>query len=255
MKKTSLIPLSLALSIVAIGTSIYSLFVSTGFNFTDDYKLATNEKDFKQQVYQSVDAYIAEKSGQAPPTVTGPIEVNLDDDPVKGDSDAPVTIVEFSDYECPFCGRYFNDTLPQITEKYINTGKVKYVFRDAPLPFHPNAIPAANAAECVRDQSDDETYFQYHDILFKNQTALSVEKLKEYASTITTIDQAEFGSCMESGKFNDEIATDLAEAQEYATQTVGKFGTPMFFINGMPVSGAQPYAVFEAAIEKALAEE
>lgn len=253
MKNSNLVPFSLALSIVAIVVSVYSVYASTGFNFTDDFSVATNEKDFNELVYSGVDAYIAEKSGQAPPTVAGPIEVNLDDDPVKGNKNAPVTLVEFSDYECPFCGRYFNETLPQIMENYVDTGKVKYVFRDAPLPIHSHAIGAANAAECVRDQSDDALYWEYHDILFNNQADLSVPALKTYASVLP-IDQNEFAACVDAEKFRAEVEADLQEGQEYAAQTVGRFGTPMFFINGMPVSGAQDYSVFEAAIEKALAE-
>lgn len=257
MKNTNLNPFSLALSIVAIGVSLYAVYASTGFNFTDDFKVATNDKDFSKQVYSSVDAYIAEKSGQAPaPTATGPIDVSVDDDAMTGNKDAKVTLVEFSDFECPFCERYFTDTLPQIRENYVATGKIKYVFRDAPLPFHADAVPAANAAECVREQSNDEVYFQYHDILYSNQTALSVEKLKEYATQLTgvTMDKEKLASCIDSGKYNDEVAADLAEGQDYATKTIGRFGTPMFFINGMPVSGAQDYSVFKDAIDKALAE-
>lgn len=97
------------------------------------------------------------------------VTVSLDDDPVMGNSNAPVTMVEFSDYECPFCKRYFEQTYPQLKKDYIDTGKVKLVYRDLPLSFHePAASVEANAANCVREQKGDEAYFKMHDLLFKN---------------------------------------------------------------------------------------
>ncbi len=93
-----------------------------------------------------------------------------DNDPVKGSEDAPITIVEFSDFECPFCGRFFSQTLPLIEDNYIDTGKVKFVYRDFPLSFHPQAQPAAEAAECANEQGK---FWDYHDKIFNNQGALS----------------------------------------------------------------------------------
>lgn len=239
-RKNNQIPV--VLSIIALVLSAYAVFTVTdlkkgGAGGAGD--------DFNERVNEAIDAYVAEKSGQAAPS-NEPVKVSVDDDPVKGDDKAPVTIIEFSDYECPFCGRFFRDTLPQITEKYIDTGKVKYVFRDFPLSFHPNAKPAANAAECVREQGGDEMYFEYHDVLFTNQTALGVDKLKGYAADFD-IDQSEFASCVDEGKFNTEVDADFADGQK-----AGVRGTPGFFVNGIPISGAQPYAVFESAIEDEL---
>jgi len=232
-------PLALLLVIVALILSLYSVY-QVSFSNSDKYN-----EDFSAKVYEVIDAYVAEKSGQTPPS-NNPVDVSMDNDAVKGDINAPVTIIEFSDYECPYCGRFFRDTLPQITEKYINTGKVKYVFRDFTLPFHQSAIPASNAAECLREQGGDAMYYEYHDVLFNNQTELSVEKLKGYAADFS-INQEEFASCLDSGKYNDEIQADYADGQKAGVQ-----GTPGFFINGYPIKGAQPYSIFEAAIEDAL---
>lgn len=97
------------------------------------------------------------------------VEVSLDDDSVLGDSNAPVTIVEFSDYECPFCKRAFEQTYPILKSDYINTGKAKFVFRDLPLPFHdPVATEEAVAANCAKEQGGDKAYFEYHDKIFEN---------------------------------------------------------------------------------------
>jgi len=238
MKKKRNYPFAIVLSVIALVLAAYATF--TTVQLKND---GQDDDMFKASVFDAIDDYIAEKSGQP----TGPIEVSLDDDAVKGDKNAPVTIVEFSDYECPFCGRYVIETLSQITKNYIETGKVKYVFRDFPLAFHANAKPAANAAECIREQGGDEMYFEYHDVLFSNQKELSIEKLKEYATDFD-IDQSKFASCVDEGKYDSEVAADFTEGGKYGVQ-----GTPAFFINGMQFFGAQPYENFEAAIEAALA--
>ncbi|MEX0587505.1 MAG: thioredoxin domain-containing protein, partial [Patescibacteria group bacterium] len=98
---------------------------------------------------------------------TGEVEVSVDDDPVIGDPNAPVTIVEFVDFECPFCKSFFEETFPKIKSDYIDTGKVRFVLRDLPLPFHnPAATKEALAANCARDQGGDGKYFLYHDEIF-----------------------------------------------------------------------------------------
>jgi len=233
-------PLAIVLSVIAIVLAAYATITTV--------QLKNNGQDddmFKDSVFEAIDDYIAEKNNQAQKPAE-PIEVSLDDDAMKGDENAPVTILEFSDYECPYCGRYVSETLPQIVTNYIETGKVKYVYRDFPLGFHANAKPAANAAECIREQGGDEMYFEYHDVLFANQKELGVEKLKEYAAEFD-IDQTQFASCVDEGKYDSEVVADFDEGQKYGVQ-----GTPAFFINGMPMFGAQPYAAFEAAIEEAL---
>ncbi len=181
------------------------------------------------------------------PTEPSRLQVSLDDDAVMGDPNAPVTIVEFSDYECPFCGRFYTETLPLLKQQYVDTGKAKIVFRDFPLSFHPNAQKAAEAAECVGDQGGDEAYFEMHDLIFENQQSLSVSSLKQWARTVAGINGAEFDSCLDSGKFASEVQADFNEGAQY-----GVSGTPSFYINGVEIVGAQPFQVFRQAIEQEL---
>ncbi len=175
------------------------------------------------------------------------VDVSEDNDAVKGDPDAPVTIIEFSDYECPFCGKHYKETYKQIESNYIETGKVKYVMRDFPLTrIHPDAQKASEAAECAGEQ---DKYWEMHDKLFENQESLSVSNLKQYASQIG-LDTTQFNECLDSGKYEQEVKDDLADGQ-----AAGVSGTPAFFINGKMLSGAQPYSAFEAEIESALNEQ
>lgn len=171
-------------------------------------------------------------------------EVSLDDDPVKGSPDAPVTIVEFSEFQCPYCSLYVRETFPKIDETYVRTGKVKYVFRDFPLTsIHPNAQKAAEAAGCAAQQGK---FWEYHDILFTHQDALGVPSLKQYAADLG-LDTAQFDACLDSGAMADEVAKDMADGQQY-----GVTGTPAFFVNGIKLTGAQPFEAFQELIEAEL---
>lgn len=187
---------------------------------------------------------VVDDSGNALPSTGGNVQVSIDDDATRGDEDAKVTIVEFSDYECPFCGRYFQQTYGQLKTDYIDTGKVRYVFRDFPLSFHQNAMPAALAAECIKEKGGDEAYWKMHDKMFENQESLGKDNLKAWAKEIGY----DISSCMDSEKYKSEIQKDMRDGQEYGVQ-----GTPAFFINGKLISGAQPYSVFKQAIDAELA--
>jgi protein-disulfide isomerase len=167
----------------------------------------------------------------------------IDDDSVKGDPDAPVTIVEFSDYECPFCARFYNDAYQQIKSKYIDTGKVKLVYRDFPLSFHQNAQKAAEAAECAGEQ---DKYYEMHDLLFEEGVEGGVTKYKQYANRIG-LNSAKFDVCLDSGAMAQEVRKDFSAGQQ-----LGVSGTPAFFINGQKLVGAQPFSAFEPLIEQAL---
>lgn len=188
-----------------------------------------------------------------PPAI---FSISLDDDPVRGDPNAQITIVEFSDFQCPFCGRFFTQTLPMIEKNYIETGKVKFVYRDFPLPeIHPNAIPASLAAECADVQG---LFWEYHDKLFENQLQWEnldkqnvVRTFEQYAEDLGA-DTDTFNSCLESGKYLDEVQNDLNDGVSY-----GVTGTPGFFIGNEKigytmVSGAQPYASFEQLLDQLL---
>lgn len=182
-------------------------------------------------------------SPSAPSPSAPTTDVSADDDPFKGDPNAPITIIEFSDFECPFCGRFYSQTLDQLTKNYIDTGKVKLVYRDFPLSFHPNAQKAAEAAECAKDQGK---FWEMHDTIFENQQAIGVSALKGYAVTLG-LDSATFNSCLDSGDKTSEVRADFTDGQK-----AGVSGTPTFFINGVKLVGAQPYAAFQQEIDSQL---
>ncbi|NOX71204.1 MAG: DsbA family protein [Candidatus Micrarchaeota archaeon] len=187
-----------------------------------------------------------DKPSAKPPSTTGvDMKALMDDDAVKGDPNAPVTIVEWSDFQCPFCGRFFRETLTQIEENYIKTGKVKLVYRDFPLSFHQYAQKAAEAAECAGEQGK---FWEMHDKLFSEGVDGGVDTYKRYAQQIG-LDAGEFNNCLDAGKMASEIAKDIKDGQANGIR-----GTPGFIINGKLVSGAQPYANFKAIIDAALRE-
>lgn len=162
--------------------------------------------------------------------------------PSKGPADAPITIVEFSDYECPYCGKA-QDAVQQVFKAY--PGKVRLVFRDYPLDFHQLAPKAAEGAHCAGEQSK---YWEMHDVLFSNQTALTPEDLAKHAATITGLDQAKWKTCLDSGKMAAKVIADTADGR-----AAGVDGTPAFFINGILLSGARPFEDFKRVIDSELA--
>ena len=184
------------------------------------------------------------------------IIVSIDDDPIRGKIDAPITIIEFSDFQCPFCARFHTQTLPVLLENYIDTGKVRLVYRDFPIQgIHPNALPAAMAADCSHEQGK---YWEYHDKLFENQnqwnrldTTSLIAIFNQYALAID-LDQEQFDDCITSGKYLNEIQHDLSDGREY-----GVSGTPGFFIGNdkigfIELKGAQPFENFKKIIDSQL---
>ena len=181
--------------------------------------------------------------------------LNIEDSPSKGNKDAKLVLVEFSDYQCPFCGRHVRETSPQLDADYIKTGKVKHIFKDFPLDFHQNAFKAAEAANCAGDEGK---YWEMHDILFKNQTALTTEDLLSYAKEIGIKDTKKFTQCLDSGKYTEEVKEDIKVGQQ-----AGVTGTPTFFLgftekDGTKVKviskivGAKAYPGFKEEIDKAI---
>jgi protein-disulfide isomerase len=176
-----------------------------------------------------------------------PVDVPLGDAPIKGNPDAPVTIVEYSDYQCPFCQRHFQDTMPEL-ESYIDAGQVRYVFKDFPIhSIHPQAQRAHESARCARELDGETAFWEMHDLLFANQNEWAgagnhVNIFKGLASE-AGLDQERFDACLDSGRYAEAVNADLAEGQQ-----LGVAGTPAFFINGQRVSGAQPFAVFQQII-------
>ena len=175
------------------------------------------------------------------PTYEAP---TADDDVVLGEANAPVEVIIFGDYQCPFCERLYQETEKQLREEYVKTGKVKMVYRDYPLSFHPAAQPAAEAAECAGDQGK---YWQYHDALFERQATITTLDYIGLAGELG-LDRAAFKSCVDTHKFAAEVAKDLADGT-----AAGVDGTPASFINGQLISGAVPYTSFKTAIDAELA--
>lgn len=198
-----------------------------------------------------------QQAAQAPDS--GSAKVSIDDDPVMGNKNAPLTIIEFSDYECPFCKRSFNDVIPNLKKDYIDIGKVKFVYRDLPLSFHQNAHKEAQAAECARTQGGDTAYFKYHDQIFtkttSNGTGIALDQLPVIAKDLG-LNVSQFQQCLDSEKFKAEVDKDIADAT-----AAGASGTPTWFIgkttsngtiDGTRIVGAQPYATFKTVIDQQL---
>ena len=162
-------------------------------------------------------------------------------DPVRGVASAPVTIVEFSDYQCPFCSRV-NPTLEQVRKTYGD--QVRIIFKDFPLPNHAQAPKAAEAAHCAGEQGK---YWEMHDQLFANQRALNLPELKQYAVALS-LDAAKFNQCLDSGKHAGLVAAGLAQGQK-----MGVNSTPTLYINGRALVGAQPFEAFKQIIDEELA--
>lgn len=190
------------------------------------------------------------------------ITTSIDDDPVKGADTAPVTIVEFSDFECPYCKLFFKDTLPQLESQYIDMGKVKLVYRDLPLVTHePAATSEARAANCAREQGGDEVYFRYHNNIFlttkSGGSGLTPDQIMDIAKKMN-LDEEKFESCYTSTKYADEVKADYQEAVR-----IGAKSTPTFVIGktrpdgvveGVIVEGAAPFALIQSIVDPLLYE-
>lgn len=174
----------------------------------------------------------------------------IGDDVILGSKDAPVTLIEFGDYQCPFCARFFSETEEQIRKQYIETGKVKMVYKDYAF-LGPESVAAAQAAECAKDQGK---YWVYHDALYneeivdnqENSGNLTTDRLKEIAVE-NGLNKSQFDPCFDSKKYESEVNGDYDEAQ-----TLGVQATPTIFINNQKFTGALPFAAFQEAIDKIL---
>ena len=165
-----------------------------------------------------------------------PIEAH---DPVWGPEDAIITIIEFSDYECPYCRQYNLEVLPLLREKYA--GLIRFVYKNYPLTaIHPNALSAASAAHCAGEQGE---YWQFHDQLFKRADELSLDLYEEIIIELG-LSLEQYRACFEAGKYSEGIQDDILLARNLELQS-----TPTFFINGIPLVGAYPYEVFEQILD------
>jgi len=170
-----------------------------------------------------------------------------DDDNFIGPADAKVTITEFSDFQCPFCAKFFRETAPQIKQEYVDTGKVKFIYKHFPIASHSNSQKAAEAAECAADMGGQDAFWKMHDKMFQNNNLLSISNLKRFAAE-TGLNMTDFNLCLDSGAMRPRVLKDQQEGQK-----LGVTGTPAFFVNGQKIDGAQPFEVFKSAIENKLA--
>ncbi len=178
--------------------------------------------------------------------------ISINDDPVKGNPNAPITIIEFSDFECPFCARFHAETLPLIEKNYVETGIAKIVYRDFPLQNHPNAVPAAIASECADDQG---MFWPYHDKVFVTQKEWNkldqlgaIEKYIQYAGELG-LDTNEFSECLQTARHVNEVSLDYQDGVKYGVK-----GTPAFFVGNeqsgyVKIEGAKPFSAFASVID------
>lgn len=172
-------------------------------------------------------------------------EVSLGSGPFLGSASAPVTIIEFSDFQCSFCKKFWAETLPKLKEAYIHTGKARFSYRHFAI-LGKHSEQAALASECAAEQGK---FWEYHDQLFRNQGGLAFTepKLKQYAGDIG-LKVGDFGTCLETGKYRQKV-----ERETEAAANLGGRGTPLFIVNQRPLIGAQPYSVFQKMIDEELA--
>ena len=169
----------------------------------------------------------------------------------QGKADAPLTLVEFTDYQCPFCRRFHEQSYPQLRAEYIETGKLRYVVRDLPLPFHGDARLAAKAAHCAGEQ---DKYWEMHHAMFSGSAGLKQPSLLKYADTIGA-DRGAMEACLESDRYESDISRDIADANAASVS-----GTPSFVlgrttdnvVEGIVIRGARPYSAFKSEIDRLL---
>ena len=188
--------------------------------------------------------------GNAPEPPLLPVDITLPDTvPFLGSADAKVVVVEYADFQCPFCGRFHEDAYKSIKAEYVDSGKVKFVYQDFAF-LGKESVRSAEAAKCAGEQGQ---YWQYHDWLFthqngENEGAFADANLKKFARDLK-LNTKEFNTCFDSGKFAVNVEQETADGRNF-----GVSGTPTTFVNGKPFVGAQPYANFKQAIEEALAQ-
>jgi protein-disulfide isomerase len=170
------------------------------------------------------------------------VDVSTDDDPSLGPANAPITIIEFSDYQCPYCQIWYKQVYQQLLASYPD--KIRFVYRDLPLPMHPEAIPAAEAAECAGEQG---AYWKYHDALFNQKYGLNRAAYEQYAADLE-LDAKTFTACLDNHRYESEIQADAADAAK-----AGITGTPSFVVNGRILIGALPFSEFQTVIDEELA--
>jgi protein-disulfide isomerase len=217
--------------------------LSVGFLFWG--RDAPNSKTDEKMAPTSVSQAAAPAQGAAPTQqAVKRYDIPEDDDPSIGPNNAPITIIEFSDYECGYCQRWHQEVFPRILADYPD--QVRIIYRDFPLTsIHPSATSAAESANCATEQ---DAFWDYHDLLFST-SKLDKETYLQFAKDLK-LDLDEFETCLNSGRYREEVELDYQFAASMGIQS-----TPTFFLNGLPIIGAQPYDIFKKIIDSELAGE
>ncbi len=240
INRTTLNYFVVAVAAFALGVAI-TLIATRGLTAANT---AENRQLIEQVVAAALDARGETAASGQPATQIDPdarVEVSVDDDPAHGPADAPVVMIEFSDFNCPYCGRFARETLPLLRENY--DGRIHFVYRDFPI-LGDSSLQAAVAAECADDQG---AFWGFHDLLFENQRGFNQEMFIRFGEALE-LDIEQFTTCQNDSATRDEVIADYTEADR-----LGVGGTPTFFINGRRVVGAQPYEVFQSVIDEELA--
>lgn len=240
---------------LAIGYLLWNSGIETNNDAVAMENLISRQESLVEQLEVMVGDGVAVADKAAPQENNVPQEVSvvpedtpryeipvLDSDPKTGSADAPIVIVEYSDFQCPYCQRHNAEVKPLLMEKYGDN--ILYVYKDFPLTsIHPQAFPASEAALCANEQ---EAYEPFHELLFSGTMELGPAAYLAFAEQLG-LDMDGFTACVEEGRYTEEVQADL----DYAV-SLGVRSTPTFFINGIPVIGAQPYDVFVTIIESEL---
>ena len=231
MKKTTII-IGLIIVTVAIG----AFFLSRNNNSN---QLASTQAPFTNEATLPKSSSSQPQSAQANPEVLGHL-------PILGKVDAPVTIIELGDFECPSCRHFTLNVLPDIKKEFVDTGIVRFAFRHFPLTSHPNAKELANAAECANDQVK---FWEMHDELFKNQQygVYSIDRMVKIANTAGVSDITTFRECVKTNKHSAVVQADY----NFALST-GAQGTPTVLVNNIRLTGSQPITLFRQIIQQEL---
>lgn len=239
-------PLAIVAGIVAVGMVLYA----SGVRFAEDpspnslaarLKLPDQGVNFETSPptgglpegeakdSQPNSEKVAGVQGERYPTIS----VSIEDDPVLGNIEkAQYVIVEMVDFECPYCRSFYESIYPKIVTSFVDSGRAAFIYKDLPLDFHPRAIPAANAANCVREQVGDKGYFEYVDSLMGDDISQYDNDDFVAASNSDEINSALLKSCVETGKFNEEVLSDMNELIE-----IGVNATPTFVVGRLSLDG------------------
>jgi len=234
--------------IVGVGAiSLVGFIVAISFSFVGGFK----DKNVNSAQPVAVNNNTNNQAANQPSAPTGPVNITLKaDDYIRGTKGAPLTMVEYTDLECPYC-KQFHNSMEQLMKDY--PGKIAWVYRNYPLSFHANSQKEAEAAECVGKLGGNDKFWQFVDGIFarttSNGTGFALDKLGALAKEVG-VNQTSFQSCLDSGQMSSDVSTDLQEGTQY-----GVSGTPTTFVNGQAVEGAVPYSQLKSIVDKILSKQ